>query len=75
MHIRGGKSDIFGSAYCQKVIFLGLNKTETISSIFFDTKHRLTDISWLTRGNPDLYLQDCFSISYVHVQVSKYKIS
>ena len=42
--------------------------------IFFDTKHRLTDISGFARGNPDLYLH-CFGIFYVHVQVSEYKMS
>ena len=56
------------------MIFLGPNKTKTIFMIFFDTKHRVTDISGLTTGNPDLYLH-CFRIFYVHVQVSKYKMT
>ena len=56
------------------MIFLGPNKTKTIFMIFFDTKHRVTDISGFARGNSDLYLH-CFRIFYVHVQVSKYKMS
>ena len=56
------------------MIFLGQNKTETMVMIFFDTKHRYTDISWFDGGNPDFYLH-CFGIFYVHVQVSKYKMS
>ena len=51
--------------------FLGPKKTETIFMIFFDTKHL---ISGFARGNPDFYLH-CFEIFYVHVQVSKYKMS
>ena len=38
----------------------------------FVIKYCQTDISGFTGGNPDLYLH-CFKISYVHVQVSKYK--
>ena len=53
---------------------LGPNKTKTIFIIFFDIKHHVTDISGFARGNPDLYLH-CFRIFYVHVQVSKYKMS
>ena len=56
------------------MIFLGPNETKTISMIFFDTKHRLTDISGFARGNPDFHLH-CFRIFYVHAQVSKYKMS
>ena len=75
MHIRGGrgKSDIFGSEYCE-VIFLGPNKAKTIFMIYFDTKHRVTDISGFARGNSDLYLH-CLRIFHVHVQVFKYKFS
>ena len=56
------------------MIFLSQKKTETMFMIFFDTKHRLTDISGLAKGNPDFYLH-CFRIFYIHVQVSKYKMS
>ena len=56
------------------MIFLGPNKTKTIFMIFFDSKHRLTDISGFTRDNPDFCLH-CFRIFYVPVQVSMYKIS
>ena len=58
------------------MIFLGPKKTETMFNIFFDTKHRLTDISGLMEGNLDFYLHR-FGIFYVHVQnvqVSKYKM-
>ena len=41
------------------MIFLGPNKTKTTFMIFFDTKHRVTDISGFARGSPDLYLH-CF---------------
>ena len=37
------------------MIFLGPNKTETMFMIFFDTKHRLTDISGFTRDNLDFF--------------------
>ena len=70
-HIRGGKSDIFWVRILPKVISLGLNKTETMFMIVFDSKH---DISGLAGGNPDSCLH-CFGIFYVHVQVSKYKMS
>ena len=30
-----------------EVMFLGPNKNETMLMIFFDTKHRDTDISWV----------------------------
>ena len=43
------------------MIFFGSNKSETISMIFFHTKHRYTDISGFARGNPDFYLH-CFGI-------------
>ena len=56
------------------MIFLGPNKTKTIFMIFFDIKHRVTDISGFARGNPDFCLH-FFRISYVHVQVSKYRMS
>ena len=56
------------------MIYLGLNKTETMLMIFLDTKHRVTDISGLAGSNPDSYLH-CFGIFYVHVQVSKYEMS
>ena len=49
------------------MIFLGPKKTETMFMIFFDTKHRLTDISGFARGNPDFCLH-CFGIFHVHVQ-------
>ena len=42
------------------MIFVGLNKTETMFVIFFDTKHH-TDISGFVRGNPDFYLH-CFGV-------------
>ena len=68
MHIRGGKSDIFGSEYhC-------LKKTATMFMIFFDTKHCLTDISGFARGNHDFYLH-CFGIFHVHVRVYVHKMS
>ena len=57
-----------------KVIFLGPNKIETMFMIFFIPKHRLSDISGFDRGNPDCCFH-CFGIFYVHVQVSKYKMS
>ena len=56
------------------MIFLGPNKTKTIFMIFFDTKHRLTDIFGFAGGNPDFCLH-CVEIFYVHVQVSKYGVS
>ena len=57
-----------------KVIFLEPNENKTMFMIFFDTKHFVIDFSGFTRGNPDFYLR-CFGILYVHVQVSKYKMS
>ena len=57
-----------------KVIFLGPKKTETMFMIFFYIKHRLIDISGFVGSNPDLYLH-CLGVFYVHVQVSKYKMS
>ena len=56
------------------MIFLGPKKTETMFMIFFYIKHRLTDISGFVGSNPDFYLH-CFGVFYVHVQVSKYKMS
>ena len=55
-------------------MFLGPKITETMFMIFFYTEHRLTDISVFARGNSDFYLHR-FGILYVHVQVSKYKMS
>ena len=64
-------------------IFLGQNiaesdtfgsKQNTMFMIFFDTKHRLTDISGFARGNPDFFLH-YFGIFYVTVQVSMYKMN
>ena len=52
--------------------FLGSKKTETMFMIFFDTKHRRTDISGFARDNPDFYLHR-FRMFNAHVQVSKYK--
>ena len=57
-----------------KVIFLGPNKNKNYFHDIFDTKHRVTDISGFAGRNSDLYLH-CFRIFYVHVQVSKYKLS
>ena len=56
------------------MIFLGPKETETMFMIFFDTKHRLTDISGFARGNPDFYLH-CFGMFHVHVQVNIYIMS
>ena len=53
------------------MIFLGPKKTESMFMIFFDTKHRLSDISGFARGNPDFYLH-FFGIFHVHVQVYIY---
>ena len=71
MHIRE-KSDIFGSKviFWFGVGFMGQKKTPAMFMISFGTKHRLTNISGLARGNSDFYLH-CFGIFYVHVRVSK----
>ena len=74
MHIQGVRFDNFWVRILRKVILFGPNKTRTMFVIFFDTKHRLTDICGFTRGKPDLYLH-CFRIFHVHVQVFKYKMS
>ena len=77
MHIRGDKSDIFRSEYCQSDIFGSKENRNYVYDIFYTNlvgKHRLTDISWFTRGNPDFRLH-YFGIFYVNVQVSKYKMS
>ena len=57
----GEVSPIFWVRILPKVIFLGPNKTKTIFMIFFDTKHRLTDISGFARGNSDSCLH-CFRL-------------
>ena len=57
------------------MIFLGLNKTETMFMIFFTPNIVILIFFGSVDGsNPDFYLH-CFGIFYVHVQVSRYEIS
>ena len=73
MYIRERSPIVLGQNIAKSDIF-GSKKTETMFMIFFDTKHHYTDISRFARGNPDFHLH-CFGIFYIHVQVSKYKMS